>query len=243
MGRLIGRSRSSLKCPTSPLLNPWRGFVFQTEILGKFVFIPVAGPGEGPNWGGKVRKGFFGDRPRPPPTPPPPALSKGLDNCPSPLISRSGYGTVFFCLVVHCLAVRISLPFYILYTSCYCTDPGLQLWDPAPFNGLSLWTSCYLIFWHFRSRFHINQNAPCVPPQILPNHCHRFPLGRPRKNWKQWFCKILWGKQGVLWSMWKWWIAVIRSLSLGSCPYACLRHWNEQISPPRFEIVKLPRLA
>ena len=45
-------------------------FVFQTEILGKFVFIPVADPGEGTggpapiifrsNLGSKVRKKFFG---------------------------------------------------------------------------------------------------------------------------------------------------------------------------------------
>ena len=25
-------------------------------------------------------------------------------------------------------------------------------------------------------------------------------------NFKQWLCKILEGKQGALWSMWKWWI-------------------------------------
>ena len=25
-------------------------------------------------------------------------------------------------------------------TSCYCTDPGLQLGDPAPLVGLLLWT-------------------------------------------------------------------------------------------------------
>ena len=77
LGRLIGRSRSSLKCPTSPPLNPWRGFVFQTEILGKCVYIPLAGPGEG--LGGpaplfldqteavRSEKNFFGDRPPLPP--------------------------------------------------------------------------------------------------------------------------------------------------------------------------------
>ena len=47
--------------------NHWRSFVFQTEILGKFVEI-------------NIFSRFF-----------------------------------FFCLLFHCLAVRISLPFYILY--------------------------------------------------------------------------------------------------------------------------------
>ena len=28
---------------------------------------------------------------------------------------------------------------------------------------------------------------------------------KSRRNWKQWLCKILGGKQGTLWSMWKWW--------------------------------------
>ena len=61
-------------------------FVFQTEILGKFVFIPVAGPGEGTggpapiifrsNYGRKVLKKFFGY------SPPPPLLSQGLDPAP-----------------------------------------------------------------------------------------------------------------------------------------------------------------
>jgi len=46
------------------------------------------------------------------------------------------------------LAVRISLPFYLLY-KLHCTDPGLQLGEAAPLNRLSLWTCCYLIFWHW----------------------------------------------------------------------------------------------
>ena len=33
---------------------------------------------------------------------------------------------LFFCLLLHRLAVRISLPFYIFY-SYYCTDPGLRI--------------------------------------------------------------------------------------------------------------------
>ena len=48
--------------------------------------------------------------------------------------------------------------------------------------------------------FHIDHNVPCLPPNILHNHCLRFLLGRLR-NWKQKLCKILEGKQGSLWSM------------------------------------------
>ena len=71
--------------------------------------------------------------------------------------------------------------------------------------------------------FHIDHNAPCLPPKILHNHCLSFFLEQLR-NWKQKFCKILGGKQGSLWSMWKWWIdisgalanlAFVRSYSVG----------------------------
>ena len=37
--------------------------------------------------------------------------------------------------------------------------------------------------------FHIDHNAPCLPPKILHNHCLRFLLGRPR-NWKKKLCKF-----------------------------------------------------
>ena len=158
----MGHSRSSLKCPTSPPLYPCLSFkpkywanlsLFQWRIQGW-------GPGGPPPlflYKNKVlrsEKNFLANAPPPPPPP----------------ISRSGSGTVFFCLVVHCLAVRISLPFYILYTSCYCTDPGLQLWHPAPLNSLSLWTCCHLIFWQFKSRFHINQNPWDDPGNIANNN-------------------------------------------------------------------------
>ena len=43
--------------------------------------------------------------------------------------------------------------------------------------------------------FHIDHNEPCLPPKFCIT----------RRNWKQWLCKILGGKQGALWSMWKWW--------------------------------------
>ena len=48
---------------------------------------------------------------------------------------------MFFWLLLHRLAVTISLTFHIY--SSYRTDPGLQLRDPAPLIGLLLWT-----FWH-----------------------------------------------------------------------------------------------
>jgi len=41
---------------------------------------------------------------------------------------------VLFCLLLHRLAVRISLPFYI-----FLFDPDLQPGDPAPLIGLLLW--------------------------------------------------------------------------------------------------------
>ena len=53
---------------------------------------------------------------------------------------------LFYCLLLHHLIVRISLPFLWFSTSHYCTDPGLQLGDPAPLNGLSLRTCWYIYF-------------------------------------------------------------------------------------------------
>ena len=50
---------------------------------------------------------------------------------------------------------------------------------------------------------------PVYPPKILPIRCLRFSLGMnviSRRNWKQWLCKILGGRQRALWSMWKRWI-------------------------------------
>ena len=41
---------------------------------------------------------------------------------------------LFFCLLLHGIVV---LQVFYKY---YCTDLGLQLGDPAPLNGLSLWT-------------------------------------------------------------------------------------------------------
>ena len=43
---------------------------------------------------------------------------------------------LFFCLPLHRLAVRNSLPFHdFLQVIIYCTEPGLQLGDPAPLKG------------------------------------------------------------------------------------------------------------
>ena len=55
-------------------------------------------------------------------------------------------------------------------------------------------------------RFHIDHIAPCLPPKIWHNYCLLISLEVgttvvPRRNWKQWLCKLLGGKQGVLWSM------------------------------------------
>ena len=50
---------------------------------------------------------------------------------------------LFFCLPIHRLAVRISLPFYILNKIVVIVLAPPQLWDLAPLNGLSLRTEKY----------------------------------------------------------------------------------------------------
>ena len=45
---------------------------------------------------------------------------------------------------------------------------------------------------------------PHLAPRILHNHCFQFSC--PKRNPRQWLCKVLGSKQGSLWSMWKWWI-------------------------------------
>ena len=42
---------------------------------------------------------------------------------------------LFFGLLLHGLAALL-----MIFYKYYCTDLGLQLGDPAPLNGLSLWT-------------------------------------------------------------------------------------------------------
>ena len=51
--------------------------------------------------------------------------------------------------------------------------------------------------------FYIDHNAPCLPPKILHNYSQQFTPGcysRPKRNRRQWLCKILRGKQRALWS-------------------------------------------
>ena len=55
--------------------------------------------------------------------------------------------------------------------------------------------------------FHIDHNAPCLPPKILHIHCFQFLLGNtvvPRRNPRRWLCKIVGSKQDALWSMSRW---------------------------------------
>ena len=53
---------------------------------------------------------------------------------------------LFFCLLLHRLAVRIWVCRFIFFYMFNCTDhdPGLQLGDPAPLIGLLLWTCRHL---------------------------------------------------------------------------------------------------
>ena len=64
--------------------------------------------------------------------------------------------------------------------------------------------------------FHIVYNAPCltIVLDFSWDDCSTVKSKRreerkeKKRKWKQWLCKILGGKQGALWSMWKWWIDV-----------------------------------
>ena len=53
--------------------------------------------------------------------------------------------------------------------------------------------------------FTYDHNAPCLPPQknftkpLFPISPGYYSL--PKRNRRQWLCKILGGKQGALWSM------------------------------------------
>ena len=53
--------------------------------------------------------------------------------------------------------------------------------------------------------FQIEHNAPCLPFNILNG-----TTVIPRRNWEQQFWKILGAKQGALWSLWKWWDAILK---------------------------------
>lgn len=46
---------------------------------------------------------------------------------------------LFFCLFLYNVAVKIGLPFIFSKSHYNCTDPGLQLEDPAQLKSLSLW--------------------------------------------------------------------------------------------------------
>ena len=92
--------------------------------------------------------------------------------------------------------------------------------------------------------FHIDHNAPCLPPKILHNYCLLISLEVrrtvvPRRNWKQWLWKI-WGgggKQGVLWSMSKWWMTSWLLEGGSAASEACLK------ASPLFPLPRLPPLA
>ena len=75
----------------------------------------------------------------------------------------------------------------------------------------------FLSFHHF----HIDHNKPCLPPQILHNNCFQFLL----------VMQDFGGKQGALWSMWKWWI-LWRFSSIWLPEYAAVS-WNDWNLPLR----------
>ena len=69
----------------------------------------------------------------------------------------------------------------------------------------SIYSYLYCVFWwisvieYLIHHFHTDHDASCFP--ISPGY-----YSRPKTNRRQWLCKILGGKQGALWPMWKWWI-------------------------------------
>ena len=95
------------------------------------------------------------------------------------------------------------------YLRLFMTMPHPLIWRPGSATcNCPVWGSSAL---HMRSsldgnffsirHFHIDHNAPCLPPKILHNLCLRFLLGRcntvqEKYNWKQWLCKI-WGVNKV----------------------------------------------
>ena len=82
---------------------------------------------------------------------------------------------------------------------------GVPAWRETTWNELRLYFQHYsYTYMHLSLGHSIFSHRPeCTvftpPPQILHTHCLQFSFGRtviPRRNWKQWSCKI-WGGGGV----------------------------------------------
>ena len=103
-------------------------------------------------------------------------------------------------------------------------------WGTKPFSPLG--TKLHFHVNYSRKsihHFHIDHNAPCLPPKILHNP-EFFPISpgcysRPKRNQRQRLRNFFFfwrgGKQSALWSMWKWWIVLtnnVAALSRGCKP-------------------------
>ena len=106
-------------------------------------------------------------------------------------------------------------------------------WGTKPFSPLG--TKLHFHVNYSRKsihHFHIDHNAPCLPPKILHNR-ELFPISpgcysRPKRNQRQRLRNFCFfggggggGKQSALWSMWKWWIVLtnnVAALSRGCKP-------------------------
>ena len=91
------------------------------------------------------------------------------------------------------------------WTNSKLTETGMnsfQYESPTSFPGVS---STFKIASH---HFHKDHNAPCFAPKIFQNCCSQFLLGITVVPFK-----MLKGKQGALWSIWKWWMTEESSLS------------------------------
>ena len=78
----------------------------------------------------------------------------------------------------------------VLYfsTSCYFTDPGLHLGDPAPLIGLSLWTCWYFIYFgiFLQAIFSIcNLHASCIKDPFWIIISAFLELSRPYQVWSK----------------------------------------------------------
>ena len=79
-------------------------------------------------------------------------------------------------------------------------------------TGNCVSNSIYIAIHHF----HRGHNAPNLPPKFYKNIVFNFSwvLTYRKKSQRQWLCKILGGKQGALWSLWKQWMELLSNIAI-----------------------------
>ena len=97
--------------------------------------------------------------------------------------------------------------------------------------------------YYLKTRQQLNSHAP-TPPEVCIAIISNFSwvISRPKRNRRQWFYKILGGKQGqepiawqvigswqgALWSMWKWWIK--EAIMSQKHSHSADRHMSDRVS-------------